>query len=327
MQPPPTTSSLVSRKLGDFLVREAHLQLSRSQLAPALAAQQQEVQRVIESRPTLFSFQSKEKRAAYEAQVAEAKETLKMLSDGVAQLDRVEPHLRRMLREEIEDLLRAACPEYVQAIAARQQKDDWQRCIQRFAQRVYEFLQAIGSARNMACTGYTSSRQMFSQVAVQGFVLAIGCAEKVEAEVSFANRIAELQQKMFRESGLSAPPLPKLPITTYAVWVSSLSARSLAEAQIQFDALIAEVRQLYETAIPRLLAEGEAADHEHSSLIENFLETAWAQLREEVAPRIIPSETEANVASTERMLIELAKSTVHGRLMESGATRPPMAKV
>jgi len=322
--PPAEERSTISRKLEDLLIREAHLQLSRSQLAPALAEQEAALRAVVDAKPALLAFQAKEKRQTYEARLAEAKETVQMLRDGVAQLDRVEPHIRRMLRDEIEDLLRAACPEYLQALAARQQKEDWRRCIQRFATRVYEFLQALGNARNMACTGYTRDRQVFSQAAVQGFVVAIAAAEKVEAEVAFANRIADLQERMFRECGLDAPPLPLLKDTTYAVWVSTISSRALGEAQLQFDTIIADVRRLYEEGIPQLLTQAEAADQGHGSLIDNFLTTAWEQLREEVAVFVAPADTEASVASTERMLVELAKSTVHGRLKESGATRPPM---
>jgi hypothetical protein len=322
--PPAEERSTISRKLEDLLIREAHLTLSRSQLAPALAEQEAALREVVDAKPALLAFQAKEKRQAYETRLAEAKETVQMLRDGVAQLDRVEPHIRRMLRDEIEDLLRAACPEYLQALAARQQKEDWRRCIQRFATRVYEFLQALGNARNMACTGYTRERQVFSQAAVQGFVVAIAAAEKVESEVAFANRIADLQERMFRECGLDAPPLPRLKDTTYAVWVSTISSRALGEAQLQFDTIIADVRRLYEEGIPQLLTQAEAADQGHGSLIDNFLTTAWEQLREEVAVFVAPADTEASVASTERMLVELAKGTVHGRLKESGATRPPM---
>lgn len=312
----------VSRRLEDLLVREAHLKLGREVLAPALLEHEAELKTIIEGRPTLLSFQSKEKRNAYEARLIEARETTQMLRDGVAQLDRVEPHIHRMIRDEIEDLLRASCPEYLEALAARQQKEDWRRCLDRFAQRVYEFLQALGNARNMACTGYTRDRQIFSQAAVQGFVIAIGCAEKVEAEVVFANRIAEMQMKLFRASGFDAKPLPKLPEASYSVWVSTLGARSLAEAQTQFDAMITQVRQLYETGVPEMLSQAQASDETNGSLIDNFLETAWQQLREEIAPRVVPAETEVNVAATERMLVEQAKSTVHGRLKLSDANVP-----
>ncbi len=325
-QPPADAApgrSTISRKLEDLLIREAHLRLSRAELTPALAEMDAEVEKIVKARPTLLSFQAKEKRDAYEAQLAEVRETAKMLRDGIAQLDRVDPHIRRMLRDEVEDLLRVACPEYVQALAAREQKEDWKRCMNRFAQRMHDFLQALGSARNMACTAYTRDRQVFSQAAVQGFVLAIGCAEKVEIEVRFANRIAELQQKMFLESGLEAPALPMLPTTAFSVVVSTIASVSLAEAQLRFDAIIAEVRDLYEKSIPQMLAQAETADSGHGSLIDNFLNLAWDQLREEVAPLVRPEDTEGNVASTERMLIELAKGTVHGRLKES-LTRPPM---
>lgn len=321
---PPPERSTISRKLEDLLIREAHLKLSRAELTPVLAEQEAELQRIVATKPALLAFQAKEKREAYEARVAEARETVQMLRDGVAQLDRVEPHIRRMLRDEIEDLLRAACPEYVQALAARAQKEDWRRCIQRFATRVYEFLQALGNARNMACTGYTRDRQVFSQAAVQGFVVAIGAAEKVEAEIGFANRIADLQEGMFRECGLDAPRLPRLKDTTYAVWVSTISSRALGEAQMQFDTIIADVRALYEAGIPQLLAQAEAADQGHGSLIDNFLTTAWEQLREETACYVSAADTEASVATTERMLVDLAKGTVHGRLKESGGTAPPM---
>lgn len=325
--PPPTPvaprdRSTVSRKLEDLLIREAHLKLSRGDLAPALAEQEAALQEVVAARPALLSFQSKEKRDAYEAQLAEAKETVQMLRDGVAQLDRVEPHISQMLRDEIEDLLRASCPEYVQALAAREQKEDWRRCLQRFAARVYEFLQALGNARNMACTGYTRERQVFSQAAVQGFVVAITAAEKVEAEVAFANRIADLQEKMFRESGFDAERLPRLKDTTYAVWVSTISSRALGEAQMQFDTIISDVRTLFETGIPQMFAQAEAADLSQGSLIDNFLTTAWEQMREDVAGFVVPTDTEASVATTERMLVELAKNTVHGRLKEPvGAAR------
>ena len=307
-------------------MREAHLRLSRADLAPALAAQEAELQKVSEARPSLFSFPSKEQRVAYDARFAEARETVQMLRDGVAQLDRVEPHIHRMLRDEIEDLLRATCPEYVQALAARQQKEDWSRCIQRFSQRMFEFLQALGNARNMACSGYTRDRQVFSQAAVQGFMIAIACAEKVEAEVAFANRIADMQLAMFRKSGLEATPFPKLPATTFAVWVSTVASRTLAEAQLQFETIIVQVRQLYEMGVPQLLAQAESVDQGHGSLIDNFLDEAWQQLREEVARHINPAETEANVASTERMLVEQGKHTVHGRLKDATAnTSPPQS--
>ena len=295
--------AMISRKLEDLLIREAHLRLSRAELVPALVAQE-----------------------AAEQKVVEARETAQMLRDGIAQLNRVEPHIRRMLRDEIEDLLRTRCPEYVQALAARDQKEDWRRCLNRFAQRMHDFLQALGSARNMACTAYTRDRQVFSPAAVQGFALASECAQQVEIEVEFANRVAEVQRAMFRESGLEAAALPRLPTAAFSRAVATIASVSLTEAQLRFDTIIAEVRALYESGVSELITQAEAAETGHGSLIDNFLHLAWEQLREEVAPLIRPEETEASVASTERMLVEHAKRTVHGRLKQSPGTRPPVGR-
>lgn len=178
----------------------------------------------------------------------------------------------------------------------------------------------------MACTAYTRDRQVFSPAAVQGFALASECAKQVEVEVQFANRVADLQRVMFRESGLEAAALPRLPTTAFSRAVATIASVPLAEAQLRFDTIIAEVRALYETSVPEMITQAEAAETGHGSLIDNFLQLAWEQLREEVAPLIRPEETEASVASTERLLMEHAKRTVHGRLKQSPGTRPPVGR-
>ncbi len=315
--------SAIPRELQDLLVREAHLRMGRAQLAPILAEKEAELLALLTAKPKLFSFLAKDKRDDYEAQLAEARDTVQLIRTGVDQLDRVEPHLRKLIRDAIEDLLRSSCPEYLEALAARQQKEDWRRCLERFAERVYEFLQALGNARNMACTGYARATQSYSQSAVQGFVIAITAAQKVESEVLFANKIAETQAMMYQASGFAnAQPLPKLRVVSYAVWVSTIGSRSLNEAQMQFESLISDTKQLYDTGIGELLAQAEAADRAQGSLIENYLEAAWEQLREEIAPLVNPDDTERSVADSESMVVSLARQTALGRLADVGPAPP-----
>jgi hypothetical protein len=264
-------------------------------------------------------FSPKGVRDVHETKLTEARETVRVLKAGLEQLDRVEPHLCKLIHDEIEDLLRTSCPEYTSALAARGQKEDWRRCLERFAERVFDLLQALGSARNMACSGYAGNAQGYSQSAVQALVVAIGAAEKVESEVRFANQIAEAQVKILAESGFAdAQRLPRLREVSYAVWVSTISSRSLSEAQIQFESLIADVKKLYESGIPHLSTQAEAADQGQGSLIANFLTEAWAQLRDEIAPLVKPDDTERSVADTEIMVVSLARQTALGRLTGAG---------
>jgi len=305
----------ISHKLHDLLVREAHLRLSREQLLPVLAEKEKELQAIGATKPRMLAFIAKDKRAAWQAQFEEAQSAVKLLRTGVQQLENVGLHLGKMLRDEIEDLLRASCLEYSQGLAAAQQKEDWARCLERFGQRLHEFIQAVGNARNMACTGYTRATNMYSQQAVEGFMLAITAGEKVEAEVRFANRLAELQAQMFKDSGFGdLPSLPRLREVNYAVWVTSISGTSLAEAQVQFDALIADTKELHETGLTGLLAQAQLAEESQDTAVNNFLEAAWEQLRGDIAPLINPEETEENVAETEKMIVEAARAGVLGRL-------------
>ncbi len=305
----------IPRPLQDLLVREAHLRLGREQLAPVLAAQEAGLAAIVARRPATLLFTPKDKRNAYLAAVAEAEQTVRLLRTGVEQLDRVEPHLRKLVRDAIEDFLRASCPEYTTALAAREQKADWRRCLERFAERMHEFVQALGNARNMACTGYVRATQAFSQSAVQAFVIAIAAAQKVESEVQFANKVADAQARMFEEGGFAnAHPLPRLREVSYAVWVSTIGSRSLTEAQMQFESLISDTKRLCETGITELCTQAEAADAGQGSMIENYLEAAWIQLREAVTPLVNPDDTERSVADSEIMVVELAKQTARGRL-------------
>jgi hypothetical protein len=302
------------QRLKDLLVREAHLKVSRDQLTPVLTEKEAELKAIQAARPTFLLLMPKPKREEYLAQLSAAQETVKILRAGLHVIDRCDPHIKRMVEEEIEVLLRKDCVEYAEALAARRQKEDWSRCLERFAEKIFEFTRALGNVRNAVCSGYVRDTHVYSQGAVQAFLLAISAAQKVEEEVGFANRISELQLQHFSASGVETRPLPRLSETRYAPWVSNISSLPLAEAQTQFDALIAEMKTLYETGIPELRAQADYVDATQASDIHNFLLSAWDQFREEVAPEVLPADTEDSVAQTERMLLSQARNSVLGRL-------------
>jgi len=293
---------MLTRNLEDLLIREAHLRMSRAILAPALGEHEAAKKKILKARPMLLIFQAKQKRVAYHAQLAKVRDTVQLLRDGISQLNRAEPAIQGLLRDEIEDLLRTGCPEYVQALTARKKNDEWKRSVSRCAQQVHRFLKVLGNAQTMACTGYASDPPVFSPAAVRGFVLALQAAEQVELEMKCTNGIAELQSRMFRDSGLEAPALPHLQPPAFAQAMERIGSGSLAEAQRLFAVTITAVRALHEKSIPALAAQAESADLEHGSLIANFLNLAWEQLREEIAPLVRPEETERSAATTGLML-------------------------
>jgi hypothetical protein len=306
--------SQLENKLKDLLVREAHLKLSRDQLRPVWVEKEAELRAVEASKPTFLPIMGRRAKEAYLARLAAAQEMVAILRNGLEVIERCEPHIKKMIEEEIENVLREQCEEYVQALAARRQKEDWMRCLDRFAAKIFEFTRSLGNVRNIACSGYTRDTKVYSQGAVQAFMLAIAAAQQVEEEVKFANKISTEQQRQLKANGIDTRPLPRLPETGYAVWVSKISSLALAEAQGQFDLLIEQTKKLYETGIPELRLQAENVDAVQGNEIHNFLLAAWEQFRGEVAPEIFPGDTERNVAETEHMLLTNARNSVLGRL-------------
>ena len=315
--------SELSRKLQDLLIREAHLRLTREALAPFFAEKEAELRQVESARPTLLSFSGKEKREAYQARLTDAQQSLQLARNGVQQLDAIEGRITKMLQDEIENMLRAESPEYLQALAANGQRADWNRCIERFTERIYEFTQALGNVRNLACSGYTRDTHIYSQAAVQGFLQAISAAHKVESEIKFANKLSDAQASALKRLGFESRQLPKLREVSYGIWVSRISTLPLVEAQAQFDAIITDAKQVYDSGIPELLSQAAQADTGQTEVINNYLTAAWEQLREDVAPLVKPEDTEASVTDSERMVNYIAQASVMGRMPDAGPGAQP----
>lgn len=305
-------------------MREAHLRLSRAQLTPVWAEKEAELRAVQMAKPKFWPVFSKRARGEYEAKVGAAQQVVEILRQGLAVLDRIEPHLQKLIEERIEGILREDCPEYVKALATLNQKEDWNRCLDRFGEKIDEFTRALGNVRNLACAGYSRQANIYSEGAVQAFALAVEAARKVDAEVVFANKIADTQARMFVDSGFVVRPLPHLKATDYAAWVTRINTLSLADAQVQFDLLFEQTKKLYDAGIPELRGHAQGVDEMQVSGVRNFLLARWEHLRAEVAPEVYPGDTEKSVAETEELLLGAMRNAVpdegQGRVQTSPAS-------
>jgi hypothetical protein len=112
----------IDPKLKDLLVREAHLRLSRARLTPVWSNKEAELRAIQAAKPTFFPVFSTRKRAAYEQRLADTQQAVDILRQGMAVLDRLEAQVKNLIAEEIENILRANHPEYVEALTALRQK-------------------------------------------------------------------------------------------------------------------------------------------------------------------------------------------------------------
>jgi len=305
--------SRIEPQLKDLLVREAHLRLSREQLTPVWAEKEAQLRAVEAVRPGFWARFSRRKREDYEARVAAAQQVVGVLRQGLEVIDRIEPQIKAMIEEKIEASLREDRPAYLQALAALNHKGDWVRCIDRFADKIQDFTGALGNVRNLACSGYVPHANTYSEGALQAFAQTVVAAKEVEAEVGFANKIADAQARMFVANGFNSRPLPRLPLPEFSAWVARIRALPLAEAQVQFDLLFEQTKKLHDAGIPELRAQADRIDEAQSGEVHNFLLAAWEQLRAEVAPEIYPGDTERSVAETEALLLAQTKAAALGQ--------------
>ena len=317
----------IDSKLKDLLVREAHLRLSRAQLTPIWADKEAALRAVQMAKPKFWPVFSKRARLEYEAREAAAQQVVDVMRQGMAVLDRIEPQLKKLIEERIEGILRDDCPEYVKGLATLNQKEDWNRCLDRFAERIDEFTRSVGNVRNLACSGYSRQANIYSEGAVQAFALAVDAARKVDAEVVFANKIADTQARMFVDSGFVVRPLPRLKATDFAAWVTRINSLSLADAQVQFDLLFEQTKKLLEVGIPELRGHAQGVDEMQVSGVRNFLFARWEQFRAEIASGVYRGDTERSVAETEEMLLGAMRNTAPGGDQGQHQTSPASLKL
>jgi hypothetical protein len=304
----------LTRKLHDLLHREAHLKLCRTHTTPQWTKMEAELRAMQATKPRFMALISRKRREEYHTNLYRTQKAVEQLRHRMQMLDLCEPHIAKMIEEEVEKALRDECPEYIQALAALRQKEDWLRCLERFGGKIFEFTRALGNVRNLACSGYARQSNVYSTAALQAFTLAYEAGQAVEEEVKFANRIAETQVGTLRSYGVVTRSLPRLPETSFSEWVNKIKALPLAEAQLQFDSLIETTKKLHASGIPELKTQADQVEQTQDGDIKNFLYAAWEQFRVEVAPEIFPGDTERSVASTEEMLNTAARTSVTGRL-------------
>lgn len=314
MTSPETPASALGPVLHDLLVREAHLRLARERTKPEWTQKEAELRLLQGTKPPFLIIMPRKKRDDYEARVVAAEKAAVTLRERMEMIERSEPHIRTRIMDEIEKLLREDCPDYIEALAALKQKEDWLRCLERFAQCIFEFTRALGNVRNIACSGYARHTGEYSVGAQQAFQLAYEAAQKVEDEVAFANRIAAKQLEVLAATGVETKSLPMLPVVDYGAWVAKISGLRLAEAQIEFDALIESTKQIHDAGVPELKAQADQVQHEQTEDVSSFLNAAWEQFRADVAPQIFPGDTERSVADTFRMLEAAGRASVAGRM-------------
>lgn len=283
--------------LKEPLIQEAHLHLSRETIRPVLARLDNEYQ-VLETRKP-WALASRNKQEAHAHKLAELEAKRAQLREGLAKLDQVEERLAQHVTEEGENFCRSTFPEYLEMLAIRKHREDWTQWLERFTEKVATLTRALGTLRNMVCTGYSREEHTYSPFAIQALPPAIHGALEVEAEIKFANEISRLQEQVLNATGMQTAALPRLPEVEYSDRVDQIMKLPLVQAQPQFEKIIDEVKKMFELGIPLLREQADKAGDSQEEILHGFVTQKLDEMRQLIAPEINPQETDQRVAESE----------------------------
>lgn len=293
--------------LEDMLVRGAYLEHSARQLENSRHEQAIRLEAVRASQPPFLFLRPKETRMAFQVATKDTSEDLSTIDKALAINKRLCDHLRACSEEMLEKWLRTHCEEYRLGLAAGHFAVDWEQSLMRFTEHANMFIQALGSARNMAPAGYDRVRGVFSAATYQAISHAHAAALKVEAEIIATNTIAEEHDKMLGKTVFN-DPMPRLVHEPYASVVAQIASLPPTSAQAEFNRVIAAVEDLLQRELDALRNRVRSAAQDHAGRTHSYVRDAWNQLHAHaVAHSVDPEHVGAVVAQTERtFLVETA---------------------
>lgn len=293
---PPTVAQLPVR-LRDLLKREVCLEITRLHIETALRQVELEAEEVRKTRPPFLFLHAKPTRSDFQTREAGATESLAALSQGLQKVAASQPRLRAWVEDDLETFLRDSQAAYVAGLATHRYPDDWQRIIVRFDQRVAGFRSALGMVQ--AALGAVPSGVLLSSSAraFECLMPARQWGALLDYELLFMNRIADTQR---RSVDLGSDTLKRQPEPQFASLVGQWSRMEAAGVR----RLIAELLERLEQAAAEARAAyaAEAALAQGGATARSFVYPLWEALRQLMRLEIQPTEVEAVVADTERMV-------------------------
>jgi hypothetical protein len=297
-------------ELEDMIVRGAYLEHSAQQLLEIRKEQEARLESVRETQPSFLFLHPKETRVAFKVAAKTTSAELTAIDRALEINQQLKEHLRASSEALLENWLRTSCEEYRLGLAAGHYASDWEQSLKRFTEYAQIFIQALGSARNMAPAGYDRVRGMFSQATYQAISVAHAAALKVEAEIVATNAIAEEHDRMLGKTVFN-DPMPRLVQEPYAVTVAQIASLPMTSAQVEFNRVIAAVEDLLSRELDALRNRVRTSFSDHEGRTQSYVRDAWNQLHAHAVAHSVEIEhIGAVVEQTERTYLPNVRMAV-----------------
>jgi len=287
-------------QLADLVVRGAYLEQSSKALKHLHREQLVRLETVRASQPPFLFLRPKDTRAAFKDATTGTAADMSAIEKALFVNGQLSEHLKRKSKELLEKWLRENCEEYRTGLAAGHFSIDWEQSLDRFSENAKTFVRVLGAARNTAPAGYDHAKRMFSPAAYEAIKLAHSVALQVEAEIIATNAIAEEHDRLVGRTVFN-DPMPRLVHEPYAAVVGHIVGLTAAEAQAEFNRVIAAIDDLISRELDILRNRVRYSEREHEGRTQSYIDNAWEQLHAHALAHSVDFEhLESVVAQTER---------------------------
>lgn len=287
--------------LKEALKSELHVRLCKQVLVEAAADQERTIEE-IEGRHTSVDFllAAARRPRPITAELQAARDHLKQISESLAGMTKIEEGVSRRVETMFEDYIRDSMPGYVRGLAAMEHLRDWERGLERFEQRLADYIRTLGQSRNNVVAGYDRANRQISAAAETLVAQAQLAAQALEEEIAFVNQLSDLHDLAISGTPCARANLPKVPTASYVLWTTNLRQLDIGEMQAEFDRILRLTENLKADGIQALR---EAIGHsatQHQTLAQSFVLERLNQVRQNVERHWFdPAETQGIIEHLE----------------------------
>lgn len=286
----------ISVKLDELLMDDCHVRCALGllkELNDDLSLRAQAIQQSCSSRtrflPTIGrpdELAALEKARTELAKAASAQDTMVQLHALInAQLD-----------NELDSYMRTASPAYVRGLTALNNLVAWPALLDRLAAKLMGLLTALGTARNMASSGYDWQRRTLSLTAIEAIERARLAASELDQMVLQVNNQSDQHQLEISNTPHAAAVLPRVPVVGFQTRIERVQSFGIADLQAEFERILEMCGMLESTGLKGLREATERVAATHGELSRAYLHTYLGQLRAYMDEhRLVPNQTKARI--------------------------------
>jgi hypothetical protein len=271
----------ISAEIIRLLIEESHLRAAKRTI-DASASEKRRQLAALRGRQTpvdyLLKLVKQPRAASLEIEQVEA--MLKELEQGVGKIQRLEQRSTERLEDELDRFVRETSEEYRRGLAAVTNIADWERALERFEEKLADYLRSLGEARNTVVAGYDRENKRLGNSAIESLNHAIAAGQMLEEETKFANRIAELHRLTVSDTPCQQAFIPVIPSADYSYWTRRMPELEIGMMQKEFDRILAMCEELAKNGIAELRKAVLNTRLEQKRLAHDYISRYLGELRQ-----------------------------------------------